>query len=219
MKRIEKRNNLTKNISPIFLFLDDLEYIYELAEKYNFKVKFSDQQFSYDNLDEVRQVRGNKTDNLRIDIYEESRWHSVDLNYNNGSVQINTWPTTDAQKIIWQNIVDHFSRTRNAVSKLIGLITFWPLFYLLCFLPAVIISKNETLKEWYIVLIALYSVLWLITLSVKRIFACVYLQRRHEVNSFWKRNSDKIILIVIGAIIGGCAKWIFDLFSNMLQNK
>lgn len=219
MKRIEKSQSLNKIITPIFLFLDDLEYISEIAEKYKYKIKFSDEEFSYDNIDEVRQARGNKTDNLRIDIYEESRWNSVDLNYKKGTLKINTWATTDAQKLIWQDIVDHLQSKRAIVFKLIELITFWPLFYLLCFLPAIIISKKALLKEWYIVLIALYIMLWLITLSVKKIFACVYLQRRHEVDSFWKRNADKIILIVIGAIIGSCSKWIFDLFSNIFQNK
>lgn len=216
MKLIEQRQDLRRTITPISLYLDDLQYIIEVAKKYQYQIKLSDNEFAYDTIDEIRQQRGKKTGHLNISIFGESLFNTIELVYKNGALSVYAWNSTNIDRLMWQDISDYLQRKRHTILRLMELITFKPLFVLLIPIGGILFSKNKLLIDCYLTLTVLYGILWLITLFTKHSFSNIYLQKRHEVESFMKRNSDKIILSLIGAIIGFGLKWVFDSLSNFI---
>jgi hypothetical protein len=212
MKRIDKNKSLSTTISPLSLFLDDLEYIIDIARKRECEVVLKDKEFSFDNLDELSQARGKKVSYLEIEIKQES-FKCIELIYHKGELEVRTrWEATDTLRLIWSDIADRLRMNRPIIFRLPKPFYFlWPFFVLLLWYGPLLNKYGTSMdKTIYFAFLFLFGGLGLTSLSVKRFTAAIYLQRRHDVDSFWKRNADKLIIAVVAATIGVAIKWAFD---------
>ena len=203
MKPIEQ-NKFSSSIYGVKVYIDDIELILSKILSLNETFTISDNENSYDNLEELKKYKGNNPSIIKIDSNNKFNYLSIRIFENVASV--NSYGNEynkiayEIEKIFLRRkshpFISYFFNTKNARNNIIILsivlsgIFFYKTYYL---------HESVNLKQniWYVVA---WLIILLITLMHPNFNGKIELKRRHE-NSFLKNNKDSILIATITAII------------------
>lgn len=192
------------------LYREDIEYIIQHIQERNYPLTISDDQFEYETLEEVLSNRGFSPENLHIEVKYEG--DSIRLFFSKRRINIHIWGVGDLRAVGFE-IIDYLETRPKIVPEMIdpskwlgvsfGLIIFSVLWDG--------IDKGGVPDEigYFFVGTLLLSV---ITGLYKWTVPGLSLQRSHE--NFWRRNKDRVFLLIIGATLGALATYLAGLFSG-----
>lgn len=206
-------DRLRHRFPPVALYRSDLEEIIRLATARGFKVRISDDRYEFESLDDLRENRGNRIKKLMLEAtISESSYPSVDIEIDSDGITIRS-PKDDKFVPLWHEIKDAIQARLPWYARLMK-----PLIWLYLAIPFLwVLSKRQEVKEGFeltnYLLVSgagLSIFLGLISLSYLRRSRGLRLQRQHEVQGFWERYGEKIILLVIGTAVGIVGKVLSD---------
>jgi hypothetical protein len=207
-KKIEKA--FERSYGPIVIWLDDLEEIVDLLKQYAGGAQIRTEDYQYEGLDDLkRHVGGRPLSALTITNASVSTDPpSVSLELTPTSVELRVFEPQgrpEAAKLFYEidQVVTRCVR-RFAGFYGLGHVELLPpiaLFFLFQLFNAFQNEVNAGLAA--ILGILTFWSIWA-TFIKSRWTAVIHLQRRAEVRSFLERNKDQLLLLLIGAIIGGC---------------
>jgi hypothetical protein len=222
-----KKKNIKKAeyLPSVILYRDDLEEIFNIMNslelyqdildansrdiiKKKIKPKISDNENEYETFDEMQNINGDTINELTI--RNNTRISlSVDNSFDNNSMFLSAvYPTDDiTTEGAYLKIKDLLLNRRRIISYIfnyylstIYIIILWYLFYY-CF--ANLIFHNRLLVTTTVLIIAILTgvILYLSFFLTRGAFSTIYLIKRKEQSSFWKRNKDDLIKIVITIVL------------------
>ncbi len=216
MKKKPDESHVSKSYRDLRLFRDDLDLVISIFKEHNFEIKISDQYFEYETLDELIEKRGERPRSfVLVGQSRENEYGWVSISFEKNRTYLSTSFGNEKTRYAFGRIKDIFDTERSKVYVILNpflLIIpayFFGLFYVLKLADK---AKQNTvvIPLWLPVIAIVFISIWVIS-GLYRIGAYqAVLKRKHE-GGFWKRNADKIILLVIGAIIGIVAKYVIEL--------
>lgn len=87
MKQIPRKKRLKYKVSSVSLYIDDIEFITENAQRYNFIVEYSDEDFEYDTIEEIADNRGKKIKSIFIKLRPQERYLDLEIEYKDGTLK------------------------------------------------------------------------------------------------------------------------------------
>jgi hypothetical protein len=214
MKRVNESENLSINLTRVRLYRGDLDYLLDALRDAGLTTAISDSEFIYDDLDDLKKQRGSKIKNLKIEgTHDEGyRRERITLQFSNcEDIRLYMYGRRSALEVGYFRVRDYLLKKKRwhqiATNP-------WLAYIFFCFIPlGVLVLKNTTslpLANSIFIAITFTCSWWLFCYVWTRTYPIILLDRTHEHESFWKRNGDKIILLVIGALVGGLLTQVFD---------
>lgn len=211
-----KKKSVThgEHLKPITLYSDDLDFIHEKILDTCSKIEYSTDRYEYDSLEELKKESSPKVDNLSIS--GRNPYISIDISKHR------IWLYTSGENSDVVNLYyffkDYLQKKGSIYSKIFntwiwGIINAFFLPSGLLFLFSDYFLKKTPISSNKVLILGL-SVLvigLLISLIFYRKGSVIYLSSKNDTDSFFERNRDSIILLVLGAIIG----WIFTMVSKI----
>jgi hypothetical protein len=202
MKKIEK-NSVDVNLEGIRLFRDDLEEIMQSMNGFSTDIVISDDYNRYDSFDELLQHRGVRPLTLRLSCSKSDTYQSISLSIKKNTVSLHSYGGAEAHAMIYE-LQDYI---KNKIPKLYRFINpfVWYFIFLLVFFLSIIISPKLSsllsIKNPINAVLIGFLVVFLGSIAYRRLSLGVFLTKRHSGNVI-KRNKDKIILLIIGGVVG-----------------
>ena len=215
MKRRIKTPESHLLLKPVRLYLDDLENIVEMFKSRGFEIELSDSDYEFDSLEEIKDYRGKKIRVLNLNSKSERVLHDIKIQFSKRHIWLSRHSDDENILLLWHELKD-FLKSKLYWHQRVLDFNIWGLILLLSpsfiFYPMIFGASSSLVKEmmWFLfpcILGPLFiSILW------TWYFPGLYVDRRFRVLNFWQRNSDNIILLLIGAVLGFLVKWLFDFF-------
>ena len=212
MKKIEGQSK-GNHYPSANIYKDDLLKIIEILEEICDEVEISDDEYEYDSLEELEQEKGIRP--KKISITGRSPHVSIDLKPRS----IWLYRSSSDQKSVYayKSIEDIILKRKNLISilfnKSVGIISCIILFIFLATMPV------ETIKTWFpdrlsrlLFLLVLIGTPMISFFNGMGSFSFITLRKSHEDGSFFDRNKDDIVKIIIGAIAGAIVTWVLTKF-------
>jgi hypothetical protein len=207
MRKLAPPSSHWERIEGIHISRDDLEFLIELFRRDVGNPSLSDENFAFDSLDEVITQKGSRPKMLELESVDgEDRYRKISVRFE-GS---NAWlsgssgtPFHEANAFIKSRC----SWTFKALDP--GL---WFLFIVLLAAAhslSIAVEQNKAIAHPKFFIYALFGPLVILVAGFfyRHFGFGLNLIRRHE-DSFWRRNSEKVRLILIGAIISTVISWL-----------
>jgi len=200
------------------LYQDDLAYIFHVLSQSK-DIQISDQEFKYQSLDEVEKQRGKTFGSLYIHASEPTSmielsnkkhssnrvfsedpgiFHLLDDLLTSSTLPIVRW-FIKLEWLIWVAVL--------AIFIGVAVVVFKAGYLGLLFLPLLGLAG----------VLAFYSGFYSSVLTRNAVLNEIHLIPKHASVSFWKKNSDKIALVVIGTVIGAFGTIITQLILKLLR--
>lgn len=208
MKKIDKTNYFER-LTYSKLYLDDLERIVETMEEQSLDVRFKDDEYEYDSLKEIVEKRGEKKSHIEIiGIKSDEVWRSVSLNIDGRKLFLHA---DGDLELTWHKIKEYIKSKTPWYSRFIdvwmwGCITFVILGQYTSFIDAE--TKKLIAPTWFNSLVSVVALIFAFVIFRDFSDRGVFIVYRHENKNFFVKNGDKILLIIIGALIGVFGKYI-----------
>ena len=214
MKRIIKTPENHLFLKPVRLYLDDLENIVQMLKGRGFEVKLSDNDYEFDSLEEIKEYRGTKTNVLNINGKKNGSWPNISICFSKRDISLFRHGGEDQNiLLIWHEIKDFLNGKLYWHQRVLDL-KIWGFILLLSpsfiLYPMMFGASVSLVKQLIWVLSPCILVPLLISFLWSQFFPGLYVDRRFRVLNFWQRNSDKIILLLLGTVFGVFVKWLFD---------
>jgi len=197
-------DHLQYKVRLVWLYRADLEEILRIAQARGLKTRISDDRNEYDSLDDLREHRGEHVRNLSIDFTDGKPFESANFKIGPDGVVLQT-DKSDKLILFWQEAKEMLEKRAPWYSALTRPLPLLWAAVIVLWLPL----KAFNGKEWSspVALAWTGSGLFLfIAAAVSQFFLwqsqSVYLKREHEVQGFWTRNGEKLIVLGIGAFLG-----------------
>lgn len=185
----------SEDLKPVKVYLDDLEKIVAILNETNQRVEIIIGNYMLDNVEELKQIKEEVLYNMTIRVCNP--YISVNLRPNNARIYISE-DTTISRGILGK-IKDVLIRRKRHIAYV-------NLFYItsgISFITGIFLSYSYNSKYFFIWLIGLALTLFLILLNciICGKYSIIIPKYKIDAPSFFKRNSDKIIIGIITAII------------------
>jgi ABC-type bacteriocin/lantibiotic exporter with double-glycine peptidase domain len=199
-----------ETISGIRIFRDDIDELLQWFQNKSLVTKIHDSSSVYENIEEVINFKGNNPKQLALEGESESKWESVTISIEKEKVSISS-TGSEAMYAFGFELKDYFL---NRVPWHYKVFNPWIFFILIpvstAILQIFIDDKTKNLRYPWLWWIFVTVTLFLIISIVNRYFGFgLTLTRKHEYG-FWKRNKDKILLTILGALIGSALTLFFQ---------
>jgi hypothetical protein len=187
----------------VILYLDDLKEILALASARFSEIEIQGEGYKYASLDDVISTKGRRPKELLIQFPPEPSMFHLHL----GGSQKNSLETMTAESDLFQSVKSLLEQRRRALNQFsLGFVAIVPS---LLGLALMMRPSSEVgippLIEGVVIGILLFVpaalTLWL-RQAEDSFFNQIILEKQHEADSFWKRNKDKIWLLLIGTLFG-----------------
>lgn len=218
MRKTPDSSSDSKFYKGICLYRDEIEHILSIFQEKDYEIKITDKEFEYDSLDDLIEKRGITPGYFKIE--GKGRGHTygwpLSIFFDKESVHINSSNLSNqADFNIYIKASDVCS---SHYSKLYKILNPWTYFY-----PLIVgISLERSAFKITGTELKVYFVL-LIIAGTALVISIIYRKRRHQVillrrhiGGFWKQNSVKIWLLIVGALIGGSSKIIIDIILKKM---
>ncbi|MBE5319927.1 hypothetical protein IM793_12215 [Pedobacter sp. MR2016-19] len=197
------------------IFKEDIDYIILKCHQKSVSLKISDNDYVYENLEELIANKG-KTPN-KVELkgkLESTMFSSLDIILEPRKVSLTAYGSDDL-----------FSFAHELKDYLLGKVPvhyrilnpqFWgTLTWLLimCWLYIQPTGNVQIRNNWFLYFAITFLCVWIISFANRRINFRVVLVRKHE-HGFFKRNSDALILMVISAVFGALITFFLTLLST-----
>lgn len=187
----KKPSERIKSLWSIKLYKDDIEELLQLLSEYVFAVQLSDKKYEYTGLDEVQNARGDVIRDLNI-VGTGSEGSRVQLRFSKAGTSLEVSNHDEA----FLKIVDLLRPRKRILLALISLAVTIPSIFGFAYYMT---HRLTILAGIFFVLSLSNGFLFMGALD--GMLSVVYLTRKHEAPSFWKRNRDAIWIIVLTAVI------------------
>jgi len=217
MKRKTKLPEDHLFLKPVRLYLDDLEHIVQVLTGRGFEVKLADADYEYDTLEEIKQYRGTKINVLNIQGKKDRSWHDISVGFAKNTISLFRNASDENTLLVWHELKE-FLKGKVYWHQRVLDTRIWGVLLLLSpsfiFYPMLFGISAASMKQLLWVIFPAILLPLLISFLWSQLFPGLYVDRRFRVLNFWQRNSDKVLLLILGAVVGGFVKWLFDLLVN-----
>jgi hypothetical protein len=198
-----------KHFRPVNLYREHLEHIIDIFSESCGKVEISDDEFEYENLDELKRIRGLRPKKISI----RGRDPDVFLDLNRNYIYLHR-STSDQNSIyVYKMVEDILQENKN----LLGILFAAPVLivFVLGFFIVLKFVPSEVLKQWFPSKVsAIAFLLVLLGFPLMSLGTCfggfsyISLNKKHEEKDFFYRNKEDIIKVCLGAIMGAIVTWL-----------
>lgn len=216
MKRKEKPSffdTLCHRFPIVRLYRKDLDEIIEIASSRNLEIKITDDDYEYESLDEVQEQQGNRVKKLRLNAsLDESLFKSFDVEIDQDGVTVRAHREDE--------LIPFWHQVRDLIAKKVPWYAKFTLPYVWAWVVIgwLWVASNDEAKElprallltWFGVLV-LSVAMAIFSFWYRFTNRGVFLQKEHEVLGFWTRNGEKIVMLIIGTMLGVVVKVVADL--------
>ncbi len=201
----------------IKLYRDDIDLILSIFHENEYTVQITDKEFQFDSLEELIDKRGIAPSYFEIyGRQTENNNESLRVSFDKEKIHIHVYlDVQKTSKIIFAQIRDI---CESRMSKIYKILNPW-LYFSALILSVLFLSlwgnkgTEKSLSEyntWVIILLTVFPAAMILSFLYRTDRRQVILRRKHE-GGFWKQNSNKIWLLILGALIGIFIKFILDL--------
>lgn len=212
----KKSTSYSSSIQGAKIFREEIDYIISRCSQKGIDVVISDDENVFDSIDELITMKGLRPNKVQLSgKLNGSLFDSINIDFSTAFISIRTFGTDDLvsfgyelNSYLVKRIPSYYNLSQHPS---IG--------FMIWFLSAFCIGGAPQLKETLIFkLIVFITILlfifWLITYLDKKQNHKINLIRMHE-HGFIKRNSDKILMMLLSALVGS----ILTLFVSWLISK
>jgi hypothetical protein len=202
MKKIEK-DSVSENLEGIRLFRDDLEEIVQTMHGLDAHIEISDDYNRYDSFDELLQHRGERPLILEMSCRKSEPSRSVSLSFKKNTVSLHSYGGAEAHAMVYE-LRDYIKRKIPKLYRLSNPFVWWTILWSVVSLTAFMYSGLSSLPTLAYIVKGSVIVLFVVffgSLGYRRLSFGIFLTKRHTGNVI-KRNKDRIILLIIGGLIG-----------------
>jgi hypothetical protein len=208
MKKVQAPVHLSESIEGIRLFRDDIEHLIETFRQQSLEVTLSDKDYEYSSLQELIDTKGLRPSYLRFKVARN------DISLRGAEVWIEkarAWLTCDGEepfRALWfelraflsERIPWHYRALNPWIWGLVASL-------LISADVQALADKNlgGKVPEWLHALVLGLIAIFLVALVHRRTNFGLILRRRHE-GGFWKRNAERLLLLLLGAVLGAAVK-------------
>jgi hypothetical protein len=218
MKRVDESDFLSAHIPRVRLYRSDVESLIDIIKNAGLVPIISDTSFTYDSLDELKAEKGSDIVELEIKGAdpEGSGVRGITLRLSNrNDAYLSLYGRRPILETCWHRLREFLKSKRRWHQTLTNPWVAWVFVLLTCF-PAEILRISNALHpvSSYVFAYGLSLSYFAFTLWWDKKYPVVLLDRQHEYESYWKRNGDKIILLIAGATIATLANIFASFFSK-----
>jgi hypothetical protein len=201
MEKIRKQKSYRRSYGPVVIWLEDLTEITALLKENCKEVQISTADYRFGTVDELKEHVGSQAQ-FALEIDSGDPYVSIDFDRRTASLYVGA----GAQAAYLFHEIDGIIERRQRR---------FPMLYRLWFLMACsaalwavnyffLADRTDTISFVLISLQAIFSLwfLWAWFVVLRRT-SVVRLQRRSEARPFFERNRDQLLLLLIGAVMGG----------------
>lgn len=200
-----KKQAHSERLTPVVLYLDDLERILEVLKGASEAVEISTLEYELGSLDEITNIQKETLSSLSIAI----RNPYLSLEFKPYEISLFISEDTPISRGLFEKIKQLLHNRRRKLSWLITNDWVWVLAPYLIALPLGwfvvqgILSNNmhDVLLGCALAVPGTVLYWWTWQVSSNK-YSIIHLRRRTELPSFWKRNKDEILIAAISAIVG-----------------
>ncbi|MFM0272400.1 hypothetical protein PQQ59_17560 [Paraburkholderia aspalathi] len=193
-------DSLSCNFPPTPLYRSDLEEIVQIGVDRGLKLAISDDKDEFDDLDDVKENRGNRIKKLTLAFSAENSYKSIDVRITGEGISLRA--SKDDQLLPpWHDMKSAIEK-RVPVQARFMKPTFW-IFITLCVLILVPQFNWPPSGSFYRYIAILFpAYMWVLSLYYVKKSGGVYLQKQHEVESFWDKYGEKLAFTIGGVVLG-----------------
>lgn len=207
----KKTNRLCERLNPAKLYLDDIEKIVETMLQISDKVEISNEEYSFESLDELKELKQEALRNLEITASHPSR---ISIHFKKDSIYLHASDDAPASRGILEKIKEIVAqRSRRLVWLLNSNFLsggFFALSMIVFIFYGVIDGNGYCFLAGIIGVIIGWFWSWRSIRSQHFNYSVIILKHRIDAPSFFKRNRDKIIIAIIASVIGGIVVVVFQ---------
>lgn len=210
-------DELRHKFPPTPLYRSDLEDIISVAQSRELAILISDDQYEYESLDDLKENKGSRIKNLTITLTpDDSRLRTLTIKFNSDGVILAS-PKMDKLVYAWHEIKEIIERQVPWYSRFIRPLT-WA--YGAIFILFISPKKDQIREgmEWVTTACVAGGSVMLFLSLISFVYLKqnrgVHLQREHEVQRFWDRYGEKLILLIAGTVLGVVGKFVSDSLSG-----
>jgi hypothetical protein len=198
------------------IFKEDIDYIILKCHQKSVSLKISDNDYVYENLEELIANKG-KTPN-KVELkgkLESTMFSSLDIVLEPRKVSLAAYGSDDLFSFAHE-LKDYLLRKVPIHYKLLnpqvwGIITWLFVMSWLYIRPR---DETQLRNNWFLYSATVFFFLWIISFANRRINFKVNLVRKHE-HGFFNRNADSLKVALIGAIIGAALTMLTTYLLNL----
>jgi len=178
------------------LYKDDLVQINDTINLLSEKITWTTDQYSYDSFDEL--ISNSKEKEFRkLEIQSYRPFISIALYRHTGELTVHS--DEISHEGIYNRLDKILSKRQLRVSLLFDNKVFWSLLLSLILISLLVKIPRPVSATCYGLLIFIQGIGGYLSLTRNSI---IRMHNRDEEKSFWSRNKDQIILLLLGAILG-----------------
>jgi len=206
MKRVDESEHLSIHLSRVRLYRGDVENLIDIITSAGLNLTIGDSAFTYDTLDELKAEKGSEISQLQIKGTdpEGSGVKGISLTLSNRKdAYLSLYGRRPQLEACWYRLRDFLAARHRWHQKLMNPWIAWCFVALAGFFGGILkLTTSLRIESAYLLSFGIAISYWICTLCWARKYPVILLNRQHEHESFWKRNGDKVILLVVGAVIG-----------------
>lgn len=197
-----------ENFKPMVIYLDDLEKIVAVFSEASDDIEIIMDEYKLSGLHEINELHTERIGSLNIRIREPGVALSIEYNSSNLYIHKNLPLSRGIFEKIKQILIEGKRKYFWLSNESLASIVLALLFVILGFFIYVGISQKDILFFLFGILDVIVGIVFVRT-SMDLGLNKIYLKRRKETISFWKRKKDEIILVIISAAIASILTYIF----------
>jgi len=199
--------------SGVVLFREDLDAAVTLLSDKGYRVTISDSDHEFENLNEATRHLGQRPRSLSVDAREISgAYESVSINMRGDSIDI-TWSTADRASSVGHSLRDMCVARRSRIYRLLSP-SGWGFACMVAGISAPPIAGAPLpIRAAEYIACAVLVALAAASFAYRLRFTSVRLIPRHN-GGFWRRNSDKVWLVLLGAVLTEVITWLVGLLAG-----
>ena len=195
------------------LYLRDILQIADEAARRQIEIRFGDDEYEYESVEEVRTEKGDNIRSVNIWFKDTANHSTLRIELSLGTWEI--WPgQSDQLAGLERTLVNLLMERRPWYARFPGLSPTFAIAF------ATIFFSDQFNHSWPTVSAAarLFGLIFLLvgmTCNLARVFSgSIILKREHEVISWYEKHGAKLLYGLIGAALSQAGKQIFDFLAS-----
>ena len=193
MEKVKKQKSFTRSYRPVVIWLEDLAEIVSTLKQIAEDVQTSTEDYHFTTVEEVKEHFGSQTQ-FEMEITSSRPYVRLELARLRVELHVSTGPKS-AQ--LFHDIDVVLARRQRSI-----VYSWWWLVAILVAGAAAHFFPEQAGPITAVQAVFLVWYLWVMFITLRRT-AVINLQRRSEARPFLERNKDQLILLLVGAVLGG----------------
>lgn len=203
IKKVEK--SLERSYRPIVIWFEDLVEIIDTLKRQGREIEIRTADYRYESLEDLKEHVGAQTQfELGISLFPTP---SVSIELKRTSVKLWVFDPRGGPEAaqIFYDINEVITRCQRRLAPLYSLLLMFVVLPFFILSQYILMQYNELSAARALTVVGSVIALWFFWASYVITYrkAVINLQRRSEVRPFLERTKDQLLLLLIGAIVGG----------------